>query len=105
MVDWDVKGGSQRPFGTDPRVLYVSFEQKSASSSDAVGVHKGPAAGFNINIPWSKRGMGNSEYFAALTNIILPIAYEYAPQMTIISAEVNTGGNPMNLTIMSGLTK
>lgn len=34
----------------------------------------------------AQRGMGDVEYLAAFTQIVLPIAYEYNPELVIVSA-------------------
>jgi len=107
VVDWDVRQDGNKTlhaFTADPRVLSISFEQKSCVEGEYESMDS-EGTGYHVNIPWRKDGMGNTEYFAAVTNIILPVAYEYAPQLIIISAEVkNTGdgqfgGMLINLTL------
>ena len=38
-----------------------------------------------INIPWNSR-MGDSEYMSALLTVILPVAYDFHPELILISA-------------------
>nr|QDF21421.1 histone deacetylase 6 [Brachionus koreanus] len=94
IIDWDVHHGQgvQYQFYDDPRVLYFSLHRYDygnfwpnlrQSDFDYIGEKDGK--GFNINIPLNKTGFGNSEYFASFFNILLPIAYEYNPELIIIS--------------------
>ncbi|XP_015929609.2 histone deacetylase 6 [Parasteatoda tepidariorum] len=95
IVDWDIHHGqgTQRMFYNDPRVLYFSIHRYEngafwphlrESNFDYAG---GPSAkGFNINVPLNGTGQGNAEYLAIFNNVLLPIAYEFAPELVIISA-------------------
>lgn len=33
-----------------------------------------------------QRGMGDAEYMAAFTQVVLPVAYEYNPDLVLVSA-------------------
>uniref|UniRef100_A0A8D2LNV0 Histone deacetylase 10 n=1 Tax=Varanus komodoensis TaxID=61221 RepID=A0A8D2LNV0_VARKO len=104
IVDWDVHHGqgTQYLFDADPSVLYFSwhrFEHQqfwpslSESNYDAVGQEKG--RGFNINVPWNKIGMGNSDYIAAFLHVLLPVAFEFDPELVLVSAGYDSGiGDP-----------
>ncbi|KAM3833371.1 polyamine deacetylase HDAC10 isoform 2-T2 [Vipera latastei] len=104
IVDWDVHHGQgiQYAFDDDPSILYFSwhrFEHQkfwpwlSESNYDAVGQGKG--RGFTINIPWNQVGMGNSDYLAAFLHVLLPIAFEFDPELVLISAGYDSGiGDP-----------
>ncbi|RNA32151.1 Histone deacetylase 6 [Brachionus plicatilis] len=94
IIDWDVHHGQgvQYQFYDDPRVLYFSLHRYDygnfwpnlrQSDFDYIGEKEGK--GYNINIPLNKTGFGNSEYFASFFNILLPIAYEFKPELIIIS--------------------
>uniref|UniRef100_A0A8C0H577 Histone deacetylase 10 n=1 Tax=Chelonoidis abingdonii TaxID=106734 RepID=A0A8C0H577_CHEAB len=85
IVDWDVHHGQgvQYVFEEDPSVLYYSWHRYEhqqfwpllrESDYDAVGQGKGK--GFNLNVPWNKVGMGNSDYLAAFFHVLLPVAFE-----------------------------
>lgn len=37
----------------------------------------------SVNIPWPKRGFGDADYLYAFQKIIMPIAYEFAPELVI----------------------
>jgi len=90
-------------FEDDPRVLYISihryddggfFPGKKDADYDAVGINDGK--GFNVNIPWNYNRMGDTEYLAAFTNIVLPIAYEYGPELVLVSAGFDAAqGDPL----------
>lgn len=95
IIDWDVHHGqgTQYMFYDDPRVLYFSIHRYEngefwpnlrESEYDYVGEREGK--GFNINVPLNKTEMGNGDYWAIFTNILLPVAYEYSPELVIISA-------------------
>lgn len=95
IVDWDIHhgNGTQSLLEDDPNILYISlhrydnanFYPKSKDANyDVVGNDKGE--GFNVNIPWNKRKMGNAEYVAAFQQIIMPIAYQFNPELILISA-------------------
>ncbi|KAG6441833.1 hypothetical protein O3G_MSEX002026 [Manduca sexta] len=95
LLDWDVHhgNGTQRLTYDDPQILYISIHRYDHGSffphskeADYTAVGEGKGEGFNVNIPWNKRGMGDAEYMAAFTQIVLPIAYEYNPDLVIVSA-------------------
>ncbi|KAK7495506.1 hypothetical protein BaRGS_00013204 [Batillaria attramentaria] len=95
IVDWDVHHGNatQHMFYADPSVLYISLHRydngyffPGSQEADAQFVGQGDGKGFNVNIPWSREKMGNAEYMAAFQRIVMPIAYEYAPELVLVSA-------------------
>ncbi|NXI54763.1 HDA10 deacetylase, partial [Chloroceryle aenea] len=104
IVDWDVHHGQgiQYIFEEDPSVLYFSWHRYEhqefwpslkESDYDAVGLGKGK--GFNINLPWNKVGMGNSDYLAAFFHVLLPMAFEFGPELVIVSSGYDSGiGDP-----------
>ncbi|NXQ78153.1 HDA10 deacetylase, partial [Quiscalus mexicanus] len=104
IVDWDVHHGqgTQYIFEEDPSVLYFSWHRYEhqefwpslkESDYDAVGLGKGK--GFNINLPWNKVGMGNSDYLAAFFHVLLPMAFEFDPDLVIVSSGYDSGiGDP-----------
>ncbi|XP_055626253.1 histone deacetylase 6 isoform X1 [Toxorhynchites rutilus septentrionalis] len=105
IVDWDVHhgNGTQHIFESSPNVLYVSvhrydnatfFPKSKDADFDVVG--SGAGEGFNVNIPWNKKGMGDQEYAAVFQQIILPIAYEFDPELVLISAGFDAAiGDPL----------
>ncbi|KAJ0182290.1 hypothetical protein K1T71_001659 [Dendrolimus kikuchii] len=95
ILDWDVHhgNGTQRITYHDERILYISIHRYDNGSffphskdADYTAVGEGRGVGYNVNIPWNKRGMGDTEYMAAFTQVVLPIAYEYNPELVIVSA-------------------
>uniref|UniRef100_A0A1B6DQI7 UBP-type domain-containing protein n=3 Tax=Clastoptera arizonana TaxID=38151 RepID=A0A1B6DQI7_9HEMI len=95
ILDWDVHHGNgiQHIFEEDPTVLYISihrFEKGKyfPGSDEAAETFVGTKAGvgYNVNIPWSKKSIGNSEYIAAFHQIVLPIAYQFNPELVLVSA-------------------
>ncbi|XP_077291609.1 histone deacetylase 6 isoform X4 [Arctopsyche grandis] len=95
ILDWDVHhgNGTQSMFINDPRVLYISLHRydhgtffPSSTEGNYTQVGESSGRGFNVNIPWNKRGMGDKEYLAAFTQIVLPIAYEFNPELVLVSA-------------------
>ena len=44
-------------------------------------------------MPWPCGNMGNAEYIAAFTHVILPIAYQYCPDIIIVSAGFDAAKN------------
>ncbi|XP_041975577.1 histone deacetylase 6 isoform X2 [Aricia agestis] len=105
LLDWDVHhgNGTQRLTYNDPKILYMSIHRydngtffPSSTEADHSAVGEGAGRGYNVNIPWNKRGMGDAEYMAAFTQIVLPIAYEYSPDLVIVSAGFDAAvGDPL----------
>ena len=95
ILDWDVHhgNGTQRIFWNDSNVLYISLHRyengtfypgTTFGNYDQVG---GPdALGTSVNVPWPCTGMGDADYLHAFQQCILPIAYEFAPDLVIVSA-------------------
>ncbi|XP_027450622.1 polyamine deacetylase HDAC10 isoform X3 [Zalophus californianus] len=104
IVDWDVHHGQgiQYIFEDDPSVLYFSWHRYEhgcfwpylrESDADAVGLGQG--RGFTVNLPWNQVGMGNADYMAAFLHVLLPVAFEFDPQLVLISAGFDSAiGDP-----------
>ncbi|KAG6752956.1 hypothetical protein POTOM_042997 [Populus tomentosa] len=59
-------------------------------------VGRNGAEGSCVNIPWSRGGVGDNDYIFAFQNLVLPIATEFAPDFTIISAGFDAArGDPL----------
>uniref|UniRef100_A0AAQ5ZG93 Protein deacetylase HDAC6 n=1 Tax=Amphiprion ocellaris TaxID=80972 RepID=A0AAQ5ZG93_AMPOC len=95
IVDWDVHHGQgiQYVFQEDPSVLYFSVHRYELGSfwphlseSDSHFVGSGRAEGRNINIPWNKTEMTDADYITAFQHVLLPVAYEFQPQLVLVSA-------------------
>ncbi|CAN1245205.1 Histone deacetylase 15 [Linum grandiflorum] len=80
IVDWDVHHGN----GTQE----IFDDNKSVGSNGAEG--------YCVNIPWSCSGVGDKDYIFAFQHVVLPIATEFAPDFTIISAGFDAArGDPL----------
>ncbi|XP_053441457.1 polyamine deacetylase HDAC10 isoform X3 [Nycticebus coucang] len=104
IVDWDIHHGQgiQYIFEDDPSVLYFSWHRYEhgrfwpflrESNADAVG--RGQGRGFTVNLPWNQVGMGNAEYMAAFLHLLLPLAFEFDPELVLVSAGFDSAiGDP-----------
>lgn len=95
IVDWDVHHGqaTQYAFYDDPRVLYFSVHRyehgefwPELRESDFPYVGRGAGAGYNINVPLNQVGLGNADYLAIWHQLLLPVAYEFQPELVLISS-------------------
>ncbi|KAL9039008.1 MAG: hypothetical protein Q9214_005052, partial [Letrouitia sp. 1 TL-2023] len=95
ILDWDVHHGNgiQHAFYQDPNVLYISihvYEDGTFYPSlvDGNHLHCGESHGLgkNINIPWPTKGMGDADYLYAFQQVVMPVAYEFNPDLVIIAA-------------------
>ncbi|XP_059352443.1 polyamine deacetylase HDAC10-like isoform X1 [Daphnia carinata] len=95
IVDWDVHHGqaTQQMFYDGPRVLYFSVHRyehgafwPNLRESDFHYIGSGAGKGFNVNVPLNQTKMGNADYLAIWHQLLLPLAYEFQPDLIIISA-------------------
>ncbi|WOL15300.1 histone deacetylase 15 isoform X3 [Canna indica] len=103
IVDWDVHhgNGTQEIFDGNKSVLYISLHRHEngrfypgTGAVDEVGTMD--AEGFSVNIPWSCGGVGDNDYIYAFQHVVLPIALEFAPDITIVSAGFDAArGDPL----------
>lgn len=94
ILDWDVHhgNGTQKAFWDDPNVLYISLHRHDGTfypggtdgSMEMVG--EGAGKGFSVNIPFPSKHMGDADYIYAFQQVVMPIAYEFAPDFVIVSA-------------------
>ncbi|KAK9723163.1 Histone deacetylase domain [Popillia japonica] len=100
IVDFDIHhgNGTQSAFYDSDEVLYISihkynygqfFPFHKDANYDKIGAGKG--AGFNVNIPFNKNKMTDSDYIAVFHRLVLPISYSYSPDVVIISAGFDAG--------------
>ncbi|XP_048863310.1 polyamine deacetylase HDAC10 isoform X2 [Brienomyrus brachyistius] len=104
IVDWDIHHGQglQYNFEEDPDVLYFSWHRyehqrfwPNLRESDYDSVGKGRGAGFNINLPWNKVGMDSNDYLSVFFHVLLPVAYEFNPELVMVSAGFDSAiGDP-----------
>ena len=90
ILDWDVHhgNGTEEIFAADPSVLYISTHQgrpqyPETGAHDEVG--RGEGRGYTVNLPLSV-GADGATYAAAFERVILPIAEQYKPDLTLVSA-------------------
>ncbi|XP_020669972.3 protein deacetylase HDAC6 isoform X1 [Pogona vitticeps] len=105
ILDWDVHhgNGTQHMFEDDPSVLYVSlhrydnglfFPTSEDADYDRVGL--GPGKGYTLNVPWNCPRMGDPEYMAAFHQIVMPVSYEFNPELVLVSAGFDAArGDPL----------
>ncbi|SCV73395.1 BQ2448_7321 [Microbotryum intermedium] len=94
ILDWDVHhgNGTQKAFWDDPNVLYMSLHRHDGTfypggtygAAETVG--DGAGRGYSVNVPFPHTGMGDADYIYAFQQIIMPIAYEFAPDFVLVSA-------------------
>ncbi|XP_062397348.1 histone deacetylase 6 [Sardina pilchardus] len=104
IVDWDVHHGQgiQYIFQEDPSVLYFSvhrYEQGAfwphLKDSDSSAIGSGPGEGYNINLPWNQTGMKDGDYLTAFHQLLLPVAYEFQPDLVLVAAGFDSvAGDP-----------
>ncbi|KAJ3583214.1 hypothetical protein NHX12_034185 [Muraenolepis orangiensis] len=87
VVDWDVHHGQgiQYAFQEDPRYEHGGF-WPHLQDSDSAAAGSGPGLGYTINLPWNKTGMSDADYIAAFQQLLLPVAYEFQPQLVLVAA-------------------
>jgi acetoin utilization deacetylase AcuC-like enzyme len=89
LVDFDVHhgNGSQAVFLEDASVLYASVHQAGIYPGTGAAHERGRGAGegFTINVPLDY-GAGDLELLAALDEEILPAAFDFAPDLVLVSA-------------------
>ena len=89
IIDFDVHhgNGTQEVFYDNPQVFYISTHQShhypGTGSVEEVG--KGEGAGTTLNIPLPA-GCGDAEYEQVFTQIIVPAAKRFQPQLIMVSA-------------------
>ncbi|MQL90809.1 hypothetical protein Taro_023407, partial [Colocasia esculenta] len=103
IVDWDVHhgNGTQEIFEANKSVLYISLHRHEngrfypgTGAAEEVGTMD--AEGYCVNIPWKSGGVGDNDYIFAFQHVVLPIALEFAPDLTIISAGFDAArGDPL----------
>ncbi|KAK9717558.1 Histone deacetylase hda1, variant 2 [Basidiobolus ranarum] len=104
IVDWDVHHGNgiQKAFLSDPNVLYFSlhrYEDAKFYPYETTAAHyivgEGEGKGRTINVPWPCAGMGDFDYLYAFSKLLMPIAYEFAPEIVIVASGFNAGSGDL----------
>ncbi|ESW27132.1 hypothetical protein PHAVU_003G176700 [Phaseolus vulgaris] len=103
ILDWDVHhgNGTQEIFEQNKSVLYISLHRHEGGkfypgTGAAEEVGSMGAEGYCVNIPWSRGGVGDNDYNFAFQHVVLPIASEFNPDFTIVSAGFDAArGDPL----------
>lgn len=104
IVDFDVHhgNGTQHAFYNSDKVLFLSvhryehgkyFPHSTEANYDCIGEENG--LGYNVNIPLNQVVMKDSDYIEIFHRIILPIAYNYNPELVLVSAGFDCGINDL----------
>ena len=99
-------------FESDPSVLFFSchrhdkghFYPNSVDGEPGM-VGKGKGKGYNVNVAWNGEGcgsgggggmFGDADYLLAWEQLLLPLAKQYQPELTLISAGFDAArGDPL----------
>jgi acetoin utilization deacetylase AcuC-like enzyme len=89
IVDFDVHhgNGTQDIFYEDPSVLFVSLHQFPfyPGTGSRAEAGSGEGRGHTVNVPLSA-GANDGVFAAAFTELVAPLAAEYAPDLVLVSA-------------------
>lgn len=100
IIDFDVHhgDGTQKLVEGRDDILYISTHRYDYSDFYPSTVISGLKTGHKniLNIPWNSSLMTSTEYISALFNVILPVAYEFNPDLVIVSAGFDAAtGDPL----------
>lgn len=89
ILDWDIHHGNgiQDLTYDDPNIFYLSLHRNFypyTGRHDETG-KEGDAAGTNCNIVWDE-SVGNADYAAAFSSLVLPSIMSYGPDLILISS-------------------
>jgi acetoin utilization deacetylase AcuC-like enzyme len=89
IVDWDVHhgNGTQHSFAARRDVLFFSVHQFPFYPGTGALEERGQGAGegYTINVPFPG-GQGDGDYIGALSDVLLPAAERFAPDLVLVSA-------------------
>lgn len=85
ILDWNIHHGNstRHIFENDDKVLCISFYHSEDSELTATESNSGNSS--TVNIPWNKHTMNESDCIAIFHRIIMPIAYEFNPELVLVS--------------------
>jgi acetoin utilization deacetylase AcuC-like enzyme len=61
-------------------------EEDGGITSDAENVGRGKGQGRTVNLAWPKGGMGDGDYIHAVSRLLLPIAYDFRPDLILVGS-------------------
>ncbi len=96
IVDWDVHhgDGTQKVFENDDRVLYISLHRYDFGDYFPKTIQSNYNIRKNVvNIPFNGGPMSDWEYMTAFFNVILPVSYNFNPDLVFISAGFDSAIN------------
>ena len=64
----------------------MSYRDRRGPYGDYLHCGRGARLGKNVNIPWTRKGMGDADHIYAFQQITMPIATEFEPDLVIIAA-------------------
>ncbi|KAL1493283.1 hypothetical protein ABEB36_011367 [Hypothenemus hampei] len=94
IVDYDIHHGqgTQRLFYNTNEVLYFSIHRyeygkfwPNLEEGNFNHIGDGPGLGYNINVPLNEIGLNDMDYMSIVTNLLLPVAYEFDPDFILVS--------------------
>ncbi|KAG2432239.1 hypothetical protein HXX76_009158 [Chlamydomonas incerta] len=103
VLDWDIHHGNgiQNILLQRPDALYLSLHRDPKrfypfTSGFAAEAGSGPGEGFNVNVPWLKKGMGDGDYVAAFSLVVEPVLRAYQPDLVLVAAGFDAAdGDPL----------
>lgn len=80
--------GTQRAFYNDPSILYISLHRydkgdfyPSSTFGSIYSCGEADGYGRTVNIGWEGGGKNDADYLYAFQKIVMPICYEFAPEL------------------------
>lgn len=106
ILDWDIHhgNGTQELTYADPNILYISLHRYTGRKKNGFFPCTGHSReigeidvseGTNLNVAWTAKGMGNAEYAAALSKLILPVIAAYDPGLVLVSCGLDAAAGDL----------
>lgn len=97
IVDFDVHhgDGTQKLVQGNTDILYISIHRYDYADFYPSTIISGLKTEHKniLNIPWNSSLMGSTEYLSALVTVVLPVAYEFNPDLVFVSAGFDAAVN------------
>ncbi|XP_075594788.1 protein deacetylase HDAC6-like [Balearica regulorum gibbericeps] len=87
IVDWGIRPSCAIPrlFQEDPSVLCFGVHHGSDPPT-VIGTGRGE--GFTVDVRWDEPGATDGDYAAAFFHLLLPIAFQFQPQLVLVAAGI-----------------